>query len=201
MNFALRSCAALALLILAACNTLPTVDSGGVSRGPLYLEDLDTPLKAGNRVVLLQNGAATYGAMLQAIAGARDSINMESYIFEDDEVGTKFADALVAKQAQGVQVTLIYDSVGSNGSSAEFFKRLRDSGIQVLEFNPINPLAAKGLTYKIGNRDHRKLLIVDGRTAFMGGINISGVYTSGSGSGSGAGSGAPRSNATRQPMP
>ncbi|MGZ5062751.1 MAG: phospholipase D-like domain-containing protein [Usitatibacter sp.] len=201
MNFALRSCAALALLILAACNTLPTVDSGGVSRGPLYLEDLDTPLKAGNRVVLLQNGAATYGAMLQAIAGARDSINMESYIFEDDEVGTKFADALVAKQAQGVQVTLIYDSVGSNGSSAQFFKRLTDSGIQVLEFNPINPLAAKGLTYKIGNRDHRKLLIVDGRTAFMGGINISGVYTSGSGSGSGAGSGAPRSNATRQPMP
>jgi cardiolipin synthase len=140
-----------------------------------------TPLVVGNRVVLLQNGPATYRAMLTAIAQARDNINMESYIFEDDEVGTKFADALVAKQAQGVQVTLIYDSVGSNGSSKEFFKRLSDAGVQVLEFNPVNPLAGTKIL-QVANRDHRKLLVVDGETAFMGGINISGVYSSGSSS-------------------
>jgi cardiolipin synthase A/B len=139
------------------------------------------PLTVGNQVVLLQNGAATYRAMLAAIASARDNINMESYIFEDDEVGQKFADALIAKQAQGVQVTLIYDSLGSNAAPAEFFKRFTDSGVQVLEFNPLNPLVAKK-PWQFNERDHRKLLIVDGKTAFMGGINISSVYSAGSAS-------------------
>ncbi|HEY4999404.1 MAG TPA: cardiolipin synthase B, partial [Usitatibacter sp.] len=108
----------------------------------LALEEavVGTPLTVGNKVVLLQNGAATYAAMLAAIAGAKDSINMESYIFEDDEIGKKFSDALIAEQAKGVQVTLIYDSFGSDHSPAAFFKNLSDNGVQVLEFNPINPL-------------------------------------------------------------
>jgi cardiolipin synthase len=149
----------------------------------LALEEgiVGTPLMVGNKVVLLQDGAATYSAMLAAIAGARDHVNMESYIFEDDEIGQKFADALIAKQAQGVQVSLIYDSVGSSGSPREFFKRLSDSGVQVLEFNPINPLAGNKLSL-IFDRDHRKLLIVDGKVAFMGGVNISSVYSAGSAS-------------------
>ena len=155
----------------------------------LALEEgiVGTPLTVGNKVVLLQNGAATYSAMLAAIAGAKDHVNMESYIFEEDEVGQKFSDALIAKQAQGVQVTLIYDGVGSSGSSPEFFKRLTDSGVQVLEFNPVNPLAGNKSIYQVLNRDHRKLLIVDGKTAFMGGINISGVYSSASSGSSGSG--------------
>ena len=168
---------ALALTVLAACNTLPTVEDGKVEATKLAA---GTPLMPGNKVVLLQNGAATYRAMLSAIAGATDHVNMESYIFEDDEVGQKFADALLAKQAQGVQVSLIYDSVGSSGSTKEFFKRLTDAGVQVLEFNPVNPLAGNKSLYGLANRDHRKLLIVDGKTAFVGGVNISGVYSSGS---------------------
>jgi cardiolipin synthase len=148
----------------------------------LALEEgiVGSPLMVGNKVVLLQNGPATYAAMLAAIAGARDHINMESYIFEDDEVGQKFADALIAKQKQGVQVSLIYDSLGSSSAPREFFQRLIDTGVQVLEYNPINPLAGNKTLYQVANRDHRKLLIVDGKTAFMGGINISGVYKSGS---------------------
>jgi cardiolipin synthase len=147
----------------------------------LALEEgvVGTPLMTGNRVVLLQNGPATYQAMFEAIAAAKDHINMETYIIEDDEVGRKFADALIGKQAQGVQVTFIYDSVGSSGTPKEFFKRLTDSGVQVLEFNPINPLSAKR-GYLVHQRDHRKLLIIDGQTAFMGGVNISDVYSSGS---------------------
>jgi len=87
---------------------------------------------------------------------------------------------LIERQAHGVQVNIIYDSVGAFGTSPEFFERLRQAGIQVLEFNPVNPLAgAKAWTPN--NRDHRKLLVVDGRTAFLGGINISSVYSSGSG--------------------
>ena len=89
------------------------------------------------------------------------------------------ADALVAKQLQGVQVTFIYDSVGASGAPAEFFKHLTDNGVKVLEFNPINPLnARKG--WQVTQRDHRKLLIVDGQTAFLGGVNISSVYSAGS---------------------
>ena len=133
-------------------------------------------LTAGNAVSLLQDGPATYQAMLAAIEAARDHINMETYILEDDEVGQKFAKALIAKQKAGVQVNLIHDSVGTLGTPAEFFAALTDSGVAVLEFNPVNPLLArKG--WELNQRDHRKLLIVDGRVAFLGGINISGVYS------------------------
>ena len=139
----------------------------------------DGPLTLGNRAVLLQDGPATYEAMFAAIASARDHINMETYILEEDEVGRKFADALLRKQAEGVQVNLIYDSVGAISTSKAFFKRLRDGGIRVVEFNPVNPLAARA-GWDINERDHRKMLIVDGKTAIMGGINISSVYSGGS---------------------
>ena len=138
-----------------------------------------SPLILGNKVTLLQDGPATYSAMFAAIRKARDHINLESYIFDDDEIGRQFADALLAQQARGVQVNLIYDSVGGFNTPKAFFERLTQGGIEVLEFNPINPLAAK-TTWLINNRDHRKLLLVDGRTAFIGGINISSVYSSGS---------------------
>ena len=139
----------------------------------------DSPLLAGNKVTLLQNGPATYAAMFAAIGAARDHVNMETYILEDDEVGRQFADALLARQRQGVQVNLIHDSVGTLGTPVEFFQRLVDAGVRVLEFNPVNPLTAKA-GWDVNQRDHRKLLIVDGKTAFLGGINISSVYSSGS---------------------
>jgi len=140
----------------------------------------DSPLVLGNKVTLLQDGPATYAAMLKAISGARDHINMESYIFEDDAMGQVFAQALLAKQRQGVQVNLIYDSVGSLHTARPFFETLTQAGVAVLEFNPVNPLDSRGGAWLINNRDHRKLLIIDGRTVFLGGINISSVYSSGS---------------------
>jgi len=139
----------------------------------------DSPLVAGNRVRLLQDGPSTYEAMFAAIAAARDHINMETYIFEGDEVGQRFADALIAKQRTGVQVNLVHDSVGTLGTPAEFFERLRAAGVQVLEFNPVNPLNAPA-GWDVNQRDHRKLLVVDGKTAFLGGINVSSVYSGGS---------------------
>jgi hypothetical protein len=104
---------------------------------------------------------------------------METYILDDDEVGQRFAEALLAKQAQGVQVNLIRDSVGTVGTPPAFFERVAASGVRALEFNPINPLAARK-AWSLNQRDHRKLLIVDGHTAFLGGINISSVYSGGS---------------------
>ena len=137
------------------------------------------PLTTGNQVVLLQDGPDTYRSMLAAISAARDHINMETYILDDDETGQRFAQALIDKQNMGVQVNLIYDSAGTFGTPAAFFKRLADAGVRVLEYNPINPLLARK-EWELNQRDHRKLLIVDGSTAFLGGINISRVYSGGS---------------------
>jgi hypothetical protein len=114
----------------------------GIFDRHLALEEaiVGSPLTTGNDVRLLQDGPATYQAMHAAIQAAQDHINMETYIFDDDEVGQRFAQALIAKQQQGVQVNLIRDSVGTFDTPAAFFQQLTDSGIQVLEFNPINPL-------------------------------------------------------------
>jgi cardiolipin synthase len=139
----------------------------------------ESPLTKGNKVTLLVDGAATYAAMFKAIENAGDHINIETYIMEDieDDRGRKFADLLLQKQAEGVQVNLIYDSVGSYTTPAAFFQRLRDGGIQVVEFNPINPLKARG-KWRLAKSDHRKILVVDGKIAITGGINISQVYSS-----------------------
>ena len=137
------------------------------------------PLTSGNKVVLLQDGPSTYAAMNRAIASAKDHINMETYIVEDDAIGQSFSKALIEKQRAGVQVNFIYDSVGSINTPRDFFDQLREGGISVLEFNPVNPLTAKK-GWEINQRDHRKLLIVDGKTVLLGGINISAVYSGGS---------------------
>lgn len=140
----------------------------------------DSPLVLGNKLVLLQDGPATYQAMFAAMRSAKDHINLETYIFEDGDIGKQFADMLLERQAAGIQVNLIYDSVGSLNTPREFFERLSDGGVQVLEFNPVNPLARNKKGWRLNNRDHRKLLVVDGRIAFIGGINISESYSSGS---------------------
>jgi len=142
--------------------------------------NVDSPLVLGNKLTLLEDGPATYRAMFAAMRAAKDHIHLETYIFEDDDIGQQFADLLLERQAAGVQVNLIYDSVGCLNTPKEFFERLSAGGIQVLEFNPVNPLAGKKKEWLLNNRDHRKLLVVDGRTAFIGGINISETYSSGS---------------------
>jgi cardiolipin synthase A/B len=139
----------------------------------------ESPLTKGNRATLLVDGPATYAAMFKAVENARDHINIETYTMEDieDETGCKFSDLLLQKQAEGVQVNLIYDSLGSYTTPAAFFQRLRDGGIHVVEFNPKNPLKARG-KWRLAKSDHRKILIVDGKIAITGGVNISQVYSS-----------------------
>jgi cardiolipin synthase len=145
----------------------------------------ENPLSIGNKVTLLQDGKATYAAMLRAIHGARHSVHVETYIFEADEVGQEFAKALVERRRAGVKVRVMYDSVGSIDTPKEFFQGLRDAGIDVVEFNPLNAGTVLTEGLRLNHRDHRKLTVVDGRVAFLGGINISSVYTpSGSGGGS-----------------
>lgn len=137
----------------------------------------DSPLTKGNKVTLLADGQAAYAAMFKAMEGAKHHINVETFIIDADEVGRKFSDLMLKKQAEGVQVHLIYDSVGSSANPASFFQRLKDGGIQVVEFNPTNPFKAHG-HWRLAHPDHRKILVVDGRIAITGGINISSVYSS-----------------------
>ena len=145
----------------------------------LEAEIVGSPLVVGNKVDLLVDGPSTYKSMYAAIKHAKDHINLETYIIDDDEIGQRFVKLLISKQRSGVQVNFIYDSVGALNTPKAFFKPLRESGVNVLEFNPINPLnTRKG--WQVNQRDHRKLLVVDGQIAFVGGINISSVYSSGS---------------------
>jgi len=138
----------------------------------------NTPLVAGNDARLLVDGPASYDVIFRAIGAARDHVNIETYILEGDEVGEKLSALLVEKQSQGVQVNLLYDAVGSIGTSAAFFDRLKAAGVQVCEFNPLLP--ARGRAGDPNQRDHRKQVVVDGRVAVSGGINFSSVYSSGS---------------------
>ena len=157
-------------LLAAGCAQLP---SAGIA---ITHDIVGMPFTASNNVRLLQDGEATYRAMFTAMRAATDHINLESYIIEDDEIGRKLADLLLDKRAQGVQVNLVYDSVGSMATPKPYFERLAAGGVQVLEFNPVKPAEAKR-GWRINNRDHRKLLVVDGRTAFVGGINFSRVHS------------------------
>ncbi|MRV72247.1 cardiolipin synthase [Duganella sp. FT92W] len=134
------------------------------------------PLIAGNKVDLLFDGPQTMKAMMAAIAQAKNHINFETYIFDQDELGEQFANLLLDKQRQGVIVNIIYDSVGTIGVPQAFFDRMRAGGIRLVAFNPVNPAKVRGNGWKVNNRDHRKILIVDGKIAFTGGINISDTY-------------------------
>ncbi len=137
------------------------------------------PLIAGNNVQLLFDGPATMREMMAAARNATTSINLETYIFDQDPIGLQFAEVLMEKRRQGLAVNVMYDSVGTFGTPQAFFDRMKEAGINMVAFNPVNPAKAKG-DWSINNRDHRKLMVVDGRVAFTGGINISSDYANSS---------------------
>ncbi len=133
----------------------------------------------GNRVEVLLDGPSTYAAMFKAIEGARDHVNVESYILEDEGPGESLAELLLRKRSAGVRVNVIFDSFGSLRTKAEYFRRLTEAGVALCEYNPVS-LWRRPLHRALHLRDHRKLLVVDGRIGFVGGINFSAVYASGS---------------------
>lgn len=137
----------------------------------------ESSLVAGNQTHLLADGVETFPAMFRAIKGAKDHVNLEYYIFEDVENdGEKLSDLLITKRQEGVAVNIIYDSYGSDSTKGDFFTRLKEAGINLVAFNPLNPLDPQSLN----NRDHRKMLVADGAKAIVGGINLSTTYQSSS---------------------
>ncbi|TAK79331.1 MAG: cardiolipin synthase B [Aquabacterium sp.] len=142
-------------------------------------QDERVVLHADNAARLLVDGPRTFQAMFAALEAARDTVLLESYIIDDAELAKQFADVLIRKTQAGVRTYVLYDAVGSIGTSKAYFDALRSQGVQVCEYNPLNPLKRPGY-WNIVQRDHRKILVVDERLAYTGGINISHVYAEGS---------------------
>ena len=136
------------------------------------IQDPSEHFVQGNQLRLLRNGSAAFPEMLAAIASAQQQVLLEMYWFASDSIGRKFAAALAAAAQRGVDVRVIFDAVGSVGASDDMFDELQHSGVQVIEFNPIAPWKRRFRLSKLTRRDHRKILIVDGRIGFTGGINI-----------------------------
>lgn len=123
----------------------------------------------GNKLTLLNRGEDVYRAMWEAIEAAKDTVHLETYIFRDDATGAEFARRLSAKARAGVRVRVIYDAIGSMDMDPDFVHKMRNSGVQFLEYHPIAPWRPR---WSWWFRDHRKALIVDSRLAFTGGVNI-----------------------------
>lgn len=136
------------------------------------------PLIAGNRTRLLRDGPETFRAMFGAIGNAKRDVNLEYYIIEDVAYdGMHLGDLLIAKRQAGIAINVIYDSYGSGSTPDAFFDRLKGAGIKLVSFNPVNPLESK-VAYAPNERDHRKILVVDGQVAIVGGVNLSTAYQS-----------------------
>jgi cardiolipin synthase A/B len=142
----------------------------------------ESPLFAGNQVRILRDGVQTFPAMFAAIHGAKQYLYLEYYIFEEVSCnGEQLGELLIDKARQGVRIRLIYDGIGSIGTPSDFFTRLQAAGIDVVQFNPPNPLRGGG-HFSLNERDHRKMLIADGTVVIVGGVNLSSTYQSAPGS-------------------
>ena len=152
-------------------------DAGALERH-LAVEQVvaESPLFVGNQVHILRDGAETFPAMFAAIRAAKRTLHLEYYIFEDVSCdGEMLSDLLVQQSQSGVHIRVIYDGVGSIGTDSAFFDKLRAAGVEVIEFNPLNPWKYH---YGFNSRDHRKLLVADGTVAILGGVNLSSTYQS-----------------------
>lgn len=137
--------------------------------------DTETGSKArpSNKVDVLYDGVASFAERSRLIASAKSSIHLQTFIFTDDETGRALADQLIAKAKEGVEVRVIVDGLGSNRSGAAFFDRMRAASVTILSWETGLDLL------QINNRWHEKHLIVDGRVAITGGMNIADEYALG----------------------
>ena len=127
----------------------------------------------GNRVELLLNGEQIFPAMLSAIRGARQTITFANYIYEDGDIAREMAEAFAERCRAGVGVSVVLDAVGSSGMPHQYRDLMTQSGCHVTLFNRLHPFAVK----RVNNRNHRRILVVDGRVAFTGGTGVGTRWT------------------------
>ncbi len=131
-----------------------------------------------NDIDIFTDGYSFFNALFNDIGAARESIHLDTYIFENDALGRILADILIDKAKEGVEVRVIYDDVGCWNVRDDFFKRMRNAGITV---KPFMPVLFPAFTSKVNYRNHRKLCVIDGKTGFIGGMNIAKRYITGDG--------------------
>ena len=134
---------------------------------------LGPPVLGGNRYQVLLNGDQIFPSMLAAIRGARQTINFETYIYWSEAIGKEFADALTERARAGVKVNVLLDWIGSAKMDKALIDEMKEAGITVLKFHPPHWSHLS----RLNNRTHRKLLVVDGRIGFTGGVGIAGQWT------------------------
>lgn len=142
----------------------------------LLLNNSDALLTTGNKLKLLKNGSNTFDAIINAIENAKHHIHLEYYIFDNDKIGNRIKELLIKKSQQGVEVRIIVDDVGSWGLKEKFYTELRENGIEIYSFMEVR---FPRLTSRVNFRNHRKILIIDGKIGFTGGINIADRYIEG----------------------
>lgn len=125
-----------------------------------------------SRVQLLHDGAEALPAMLALIHEAQQEVLLEMYWFGSDRTGRRFADALMARARAGICVRVTYDAIGSLEAGTAMFDEMREAGVEVHEYHPIAPWRTRFSFSRINQRDHRKLLVVDGQRAITGGFNL-----------------------------
>jgi len=138
-----------------------------------YLSSQMSPLTGGNAARLLINGEEKFPAVIQALEEARDHIHFEYYIYENDKIGKTLEEILIRKAKEGVSVRFIYDDFGSRGIRKNLTKRLKEAGVETYTFYKISFFR---LFNHLNYRNHRKIIIIDGKKAFVGGINVSDKY-------------------------
>lgn len=134
--------------------------------------DAQGPL-GGNEVTIFRDGASTFDAIEQEIVAARDHVHLLFYIWEMDQTGRRIRDVLISAAQRGVEVRVLIDDVGSYGTRKAFFQPLIEAGGKVEWFLKVNPLSRQ-LT--LNNRNHRKIIVIDGDIGFIGGMNIGDEY-------------------------
>ena len=141
--------------------------------GPGTVETLEQlakmPFTKGNGVTLLIDGEATFEAIFAAIEDAQNYVLVQFYIFRDDGLGQRFRDCLLRARARGIAVYLLYDEIGSSGTAKAFFAALRECGVRVSSFNSDR---SRPYRRQINFRNHRKIVVTDSQTAFVGGHNV-----------------------------
>ena len=131
-----------------------------------------SPVTLRNHVKILQNGNNMFDSLLEDLKNAKNHIHLEYYIFNDDEIGNKVIDVLCERSQSGVEVKVSYDYVGSEMSN-KGFKRMKKAGVEVASFQPV---WFRNLHRKLNYRNHRKIVVIDGRIGYVGGINICHFY-------------------------
>jgi len=142
----------------------------------LLLNNSDALLTTGNQLKILNDGKVTFQTIFKEIKKARHHIHLEYYIFSDDKIGNQLKSLLIEKSREGVEVRIIIDDVGSWDLKKKFIAEMRNNGIAIFSFMEVR---FPRLTSRVNYRNHRKILIVDGKIGFTGGINIADRYLDG----------------------